>query len=633
MQVAKPLLVFDGDCGFCRFFVEYWRRLTGDAVVYGPFQEEADNFPGIPREQIQRAVQFIEPSGRISSAAEAVFRLVALVPGYAWLLWLYTKVPGFAPLSEMAYRFVAGHRPFFDRLRLFFWGKRLDPPSHFLTRWVFLRLLGLVYLAAFASLWPQIPGLIGAHGLLPAHHFLAEIAQNFGSARFRLLPTLAWLSASDAFLKFLAGGGTVLSILLILDFAPGPVLLVLWFFYLSLVNVGQDFMSFQWDILLIEAGFLAIFLAPWKRVGLSWIRPRRRRSRTQDLAGNPGSRERPPAKTIIWLLRWLLFRLVFLSGCVKLTSHDPTWRNLTALDYHYWTQPLPTPLAWYAFQLPPWFQRFSTVGVFFFEIAVPFLIFFPRRIRLLGCALLIFFQILIAATGNYAFFNLLTVALCLLLLDDQFLRRILPRALTGRFAFTLVRMKSSMGRRARVAALAAVILFGSSVLLVVTIFGAPSVPQVALEATQWLEPFHIVNSYGLFAVMTTSRIEIVIQGSNDGVHWRDYEFKYKPGDPKRRPGWVAPGQPRLDWQMWFAALSNYRSNPWFVNLMIRLLEGSPQALSLMGRNPFPTAPPRYIRAIAYDYAFTSFAGRQATGDWWQRNYQGLYFPVASLRGP
>ncbi|MDE3180780.1 MAG: lipase maturation factor family protein, partial [Acidobacteriota bacterium] len=368
MPPSKPLLIFDGDCGFCRFFVEYWRRLTGDDVRYAPFQEEAENFPEIPVSDFQRAVQFIETSGLRTSAAEAVFRLMALTPGYAWLLWAYRKIPGFAPASERAYRTIAGHRPFFDRLRLLFWGKRLDPPTHFLTRWLFLRLLGVVYLAAFMSLWPQIGGLIGVHGILPAHSFLLLVARATGSARFHLLPTLGWLSASDAFLKFLADGGTVLSILLIFGFAPGPVLLALWVFYLSLVGVGQDFMAFQWDILLLEAGFLAIFFAPWNRY--FWIVSPAARTAKSTI---PSPRERPPSKTILWLLRWLLFRLVFLSGFVKLASHDPTWRHLTALKYHYETQPLPTPFAWYAFQAPAWFQRFSTGGVFFFELAVPFL--------------------------------------------------------------------------------------------------------------------------------------------------------------------------------------------------------------------------------------------------------------------
>ncbi|MGH9403491.1 MAG: lipase maturation factor family protein [Terriglobia bacterium] len=622
MQVSKPLLIFDGDCGFCRFYVEYWRKLTGDRVEYAPFQQAAQAFPEIPLEHFKRSVQLIEPPDSVSNAAEAVFRLVALAPGYGWLLWMYRRTPGFAPLSEMAYRTVAGHRPFFDKIRLFFWGKSLDPPTHFLTRAVFLRLLGVVYLAAFASLWPQIGGLIGAHGILPAQAYLAAIAQNVGPERYHLIPTLVWLSASDGFLKFLVGGGAALSILLIFDIAPGPALLILWVFYLSLVGAGQDFMSFQWDILLLEAGFLAIFLAPWNRFGIRWRRL------------DPEASARPPSKTIVWLLRWLLFRLIFLSGALKLLSHDPTWRNLTALDYHYETQPLPTPVAWYAFQLPGWFQKASTAGVFFFELLVPFLIFFPRRLRLLGCALLIFFQILIAITGNYAFFNLLALALCLLLLDDQFLRRVLPRAVTSRALFPVIRLGSSAARKACLAVLAVVILFGSTALFAATIFGGRAVPRWALDATSnWLEPLHIVNSYGLFAVMTTVRTEIIIEGSNDGVHWQDYEFKYKPGDLSKAPRWVAPYQPRLDWQMWFAALSNYRSTPWFVNLMVRLLEGSPQVLGLFGHNPFPTAPPRYIRAVAYDYTFTRFAGRRATGNWWQRKEEGLYFPVAALRSP
>lgn len=620
MQVSKPLLIFDGDCGFCRFFVEYWRQLTGDRADYAPFQTAAQDFPGIPLSHFQRSVQLIEPPETVSSAAEAAFRLMALVPGYGWLLWLYRRVPGFAPLSEAAYRLAAAHRQFFDRFRLLFWGRKLDPPSHFLTRAVFLRLLGVVYLAAFASLWPQIGGLIGAHGILPAQTYLNAIAHMMGPERYHLIPTLAWWGASDGFLKFLAGGGTVLSILLILDIAPGPVLLLLWLFYLSLVSVGQDFMSFQWDILLLEAGFLAIFLAPWNRLRPHWKR--------LDSDASACS----PSNVIVWLLRWLLFRLVFLSGCVKLLSHDPTWRNLTALDYHYETQPLPTPVAWYAYQLPGWFQKASTAGVFFFELAVPFLIFCPRRLRLAGCALLVFFQLLIAITGNYAYFNLLAIALCLALLDDQFLRRVLPRAVISRALFPVIRRGSSALRARCLTVLAAVVLFGSTALFAAAIFGPRDVPRSALDATtEWLEPFHIVNSYGLFAVMTTERTEIIIQGSNDGIHWQDYEFKYKPGPLDRRPGWVAPYQPRLDWQMWFAALSNYQSTPWFVNLMIRILQGSPQVLGLLGRNPFPNAPPRYVRAVAYDYTFTNFAERRATGDWWQRREEGLYFPVAGFR--
>ena len=616
----KPLLIYDGDCGFCRFWVDYGRKLTGDRADYAPFQQVAPNFPQIPAAQFRRAVKLVQPDGSVSSAAEAVFRVLAYAPGYAWLLWLYTKAPGFAPASERAYRLIADHRDFFDRLRVILWGRSDGPPTHFLTRWLFLRLLGCVYLAAFASLCPQILGLVGAHGILPAHNFLGAVAQNLGPERYRLFPTLAWFNSSDGFLMLLTGGGAVLSLLLIFGVAPGPVSLLLWVFYSSLVTVGQDFLSFQWDALLLEAGFLAIFFAPWRPFDFPWKKP-------------VSTGERPPSKTVVWLFRWLLFRLIFLSGCVKLLSHDPVWRNLTALDYHYETQPLPTPFAWYAFQLPRWFQKCSTAGVFVTEIFVPFLIFAPRRIRFLGCGLLCSFQILIALTGNYAFFNLLTISLCVLLLDDQALRGALPGLLTKRLLPAVIVRKRSIARIAASAALAAGILLASGSLVSITLFGARSTPRAALELADWGEPLHVVGSYGLFAVMTTSRPEIIIQGSNDGINWQDYEFNDKPGNLKKAPGWVAPYQPRLDWQMWFAALSNYRSNPWFVNLMVRLLEGSPQVAGLFATNPFPDSPPRYVRALAYNYRFTNFAERRATGDWWQRKLEGSYFPIAALRQP
>ena len=628
-----PLLVFDGDCGFCRFCVEYWTKLTQNKIRYVAFQEAGAQFPEVPLEDFKAAVQLIQPDASRLSAAAAVFRVLAYAPGYGWALWFYQHVPGFAPASECAYRIVAANRAFFDKLRLLFWGRALEPPTHFLTRWVFLRLLGIVYLAAFASLWPQIAGLIGTHGILPAPSFLATVAHAIGPERYRLLPTLAWFSASNGFLEFLAGGGTFLSILLIVGIAPGPVLLVLWTFYLSLVTAGQDFLSFQWDSLLLEAGFLAVFLAPWWPLIPRWTV----RSADPDVrsallpVGSAASSGSPPSKAIVWLLRWLLFRLMFLSGCVKLLSHDAAWRNLSALDYHYETQPLPTPLAWYAWHLPAWFQKMSTAGVFVIEIFVPFLIFTPRRIRFVGCAALVFFQILIAVTGNYAFFNLLAITLCVLLLDDQLLRTSLPRLLSERLPSSFAPARMSFAKRLGVLVLAAIIFFGGLDLVVGVLFGRQNTSELADEAVAWLEPFHIVSTYGLFAVMTTTRPEIIIQGSNDGISWRDYEFKYKPEDLNRGPQWVAPYQPRLDWQMWFAALGSYRNNPWFENLMLRLLEGSKPVLGLLGRNPFPEAPPRYVRALIYDYTFTSFRERHRTGDCWQRKLLGEYFPVAALR--
>jgi lipase maturation factor 1 len=433
-----------------------------------------------------------------------------------------------------------------------------------------------------------------------------------------LFPTLAWISSSDAALKLLCSMGALFGLLAMLGLATGPALVLAWACYLSLVTVGQDFLSFQWDILLLEVGFLAIFLAPWRPLEPPW------HSGTSRVS-----------TTIAWLERWLLFRLMILSGAVKLLSNDPTWRDHTALDYHYWTQPLPTPVAWYAAQWPDWFQRISVVGVFALELGVPVLIFTPQRFRRVGAGLIVGFQLLIALTGNYCFFNLLTIVLCILLLDDSFFRHCLPTQLVHRLTEGAGSAKhASLFARAGTvirAVLAVLILVISSSEMLGTFKQGGAVPGFARQLVSWQAPFDLANTYGLFAVMTTSRSEIVVEGSNDGQIWQAYDFKYKPGDVARRPPWVAPYQPRLDWQMWFAALGTYRENPWFSNFMIRLLEGTPEVRVLLANDPFPNAPPRYIRAVAYDYHFTNFDLRRATGDWWQRERKALYFPEVSLQ--
>jgi hypothetical protein len=318
---------------------------------------------------------------------------------------------------------------------------------------------------------------------------------------------------------------------------------------------------------------------------------------------------------------------MFSSGCVKLASGDPTWRNLTALTYHYQTQPLPTWIGWYANQLPIWFQKASCAGMFAIELGAPFLIFLPRRIRFIGCSAIAFLQILILLTGNYTFFNWLTLALCLLLLDDFVLKNLVPKYLTHHAPRTtrspwLLTLTIPL----------AVVFISVSFLDIMAIFGvnANGLLKPIAKRAEKLGPFRTINNYGLFAVMTTERHEIIVQGSNDGVHWSDYDFKYKPGDVTRRPGFIAPFQPRLDWQMWFAALGNYQDNPWFENLCVRLLQGSPQILALLKHNPFPEKPPRYIRAELYNYEFTDFSERHATGAWWKRQSIGEYFPPVSL---
>jgi predicted DCC family thiol-disulfide oxidoreductase YuxK len=616
----KPLMVFDGDCNFCTLWIRRWQQMTGDAVDYVPAQDPgvAKQFPEIPRERFDTAVQLIETDGSVHSGAEAVFRTLAKNPKWRWPVRLYEKSPVVAKVTEGAYGFVARHRTFFSRLTRWFWGKHVELPDYFLTRWIFLRAIGVIYLIAFASLWMQVNGLIGHNGILPADQFVATAqqqcnAQGIGLERYYLLPTLCWFDPSDGFLNFQCAAGIILAILLITGIAPVPCLALLWLLYLSLATVGRDFFGFQWDNLLLEAGVLAIFFAPLQ------ILPR-------------SSREAPPSRIILWLLRLLLFKLIFSSGCVKLFSGDPNWRNFTALTFHYQTQPLPTWIGWYANQLPFSFQKFSCVVMFAIELGAPFLIFAPRRIRFLGGAAIVFLQILIMLTGNYTFFNLLTLALCLLLLDDFILSKFVPRKLCSRLSISHQLSGIPKPRWPGVITISI-----AAVVLVVSLFQMSSMlgvrsdllaPVAALE--RWLSPLRSVNRYGLFAVMTQTRNEIIVEGSDDGVRWWPYEFKYKPGDVNQKLKFIEPFQPRLDWQMWFAALGNYQQNPWFENFCKRLLQGSPEVLALLGKNPFPEQPPRYLRAEFYDYRFTSAAERHATGAWWRREFVGEYLPPVSL---
>jgi predicted DCC family thiol-disulfide oxidoreductase YuxK len=601
----KPLLIFDGNCHFCRRWIERWRDLTTGVVEYAPFQEVAERFPEIPREAFDKAVQFIETDGTVYSAAAAVFRSLGHKRGRKWMIRCYEHVPGFALITAAAYRVIARHRrtaSFFTRL---LWGEDVRRPTYFEARRWFFRSLGCIYLIAFLSLWMQLDGLIGEHGILPIAEYLPAASEHFGGNAPFLLPTLCWFNSSDAFLHFLCGAGAVISMLLIAGFLPVISLVLLFVFYLSLTIAGQTFLSFQWDILLLEAGFLAIFFAP-----VRWR-----------ISGDHGV---PFSRIGHFLLKLLLFKLMVMSGVVKLTSGDDSWWNLTALDYHYWTQPLPTVFGWWAHQGPEWFRKFSTFFVLFVESVVPFFIWAPRRLRHVACALFILLQILIALTGNYCFFNLLTIALCLLLVDDSLWR--------GRQTSKAGTDRRSVRDYLKWPALAvAMVTLPVNAMLIFSAFKPRTAwPRPIAVLGGCVEPFRIVNGYGLFRVMTKSRAEIILEGSADGIDWLPYEFKWKPGDVNQPPAWVAPHQPRLDWQMWFAALGTYRQNPWFVRLALSLLENNPNVTGLLARNPFPKEPPRYIRATLYDYHFTSWDEHKTTGAWWKREKQGEYLPPISL---
>lgn len=588
----KPLLIFDGKCGFCRIWIDYWKQLTGDRVAYTPYQEAADAYPEIPPEAFRRAVHLARPDRSFASGARAV---VETIRPDGVLVWLYERLPGFAPVAEAAYKFIAAHRDLFYQVTKYTFGLRIETARFERTQWLFLRLLALVYAIAFASFAVQVTGLIGERGIAPVQEFFKFLEAELGGGRYYQVPSIFWLGASDFLLRAGCWAGVAVAAVVFIGRFERLCLILLYVLYLSYSMVGQVFMGFQWDALLLEAGFFAVFFG---------------RSATGLLG-------------IAWLYRWLVFRLYFLSGFVKLASGDPNWSSLRALDFHYLTQPLPTIVAWYADKAPHWFQAASTFLLLAIELGAPFLMFGPRMWRLAGAWALLVLQILIALTGNYTFFNLLTMILTLFLFDDQAVGGVVEK-----LRFFRGQPQQRTNRRWAIILLTPLFCIGWIRLYDTVFQNAPAVLR-RIEGT--LSPFQIANAYGLFAVMTTSRPEIVVEGSSNGADWQPYEFRYKPGDLIRAPRWVAPHQPRLDWQMWFAALGEYAESPWFLGFLRKLLEGSPDVTGLLARNPFPDHPPRYVRAVKYEYLFSTAGERASTGQWWTRTRIGEFVPPMSLR--
>jgi hypothetical protein len=448
---------------------------------------------------------------------------------------------------------------------------------------------------AFVSLALQIRGLVGADGILPLGEYLAAAREGWGTAAYWWLPTLFWLNASDAALMTGAVAGIALGLLVTFGIAQRLALAALFVLYLSFVYAGQLFMSFQWDMLLVEAGFLAVFLASGSRI-------------------------------VVWLYRLLLFRFLFLAGLVKLASGDATWRQLTALDFHFFTQPLPSPLAYYAAQLPHWLLAAGTAAALVIELVAVALIFLPRRPRMLAAALVIVFQIGIMLTGSYNWFNLLTMLLCLFLFDDQALRRLMPDG----FPAAIEALAPRPGRSATIAAaLAALIVVPIGLNLVYAPLAGRNLP-IAGAMTEALAPLLIVNPYGLFATTTTTRPVIVIEGSDDNQMWAEYALPYLPGPVARAPTWSVPYQPRLDWQLWFAAYGSAAQHRWIERVLQRLLEGSPDVLALFSENPFADRPPKYVRALLYDYRFADARSPDERQAWWVRRLDATYYPSTSL---
>lgn len=591
----RALMVYDGDCRFCTRWIERWKTITGDRVEYRRSQDGP--FDGVPAEACEHSVQFLGTDGSRTERARAVFDALATARLFGRLLaWAHRRVPGFGAAADAVYDGIARNRNAFSWLTRTLWGRDVRPPTYAVASVLFLRLLGIVYLIAFASFGVQAAGLLGPNGVLPVGEVVPRVHEAFGGEAWRQWPSLVLIGDPYRMMTALTWGGIVCAALILLGVAQPLALAGAWIAHLSLVTAGQVFYAFQWDALLLEAGFLAIFMAGWSlRPGIALRRP-------------------PPLAR--FLLVWLLFRLMFSSGVVKLASGDPAWANLTALDYHYWTQPIPNPLAWYAAQLPGWFQKFSCLGMFAVQLLLPFFIFLPRRPRLAAFLGIVGLELLIELTGNFGYFNLLTLALAVLLLDD---------AVWPRFVCERARAAAQVGWNRWLVPPVALAVFVLSWIPLSEAFRARVEWWRPLAVTyEAVAPFRSINGYGLFAVMTTERPEILIQGSMDGLNWKSYRFKYKPGPLDRPPPFVAPYMPRLDWQMWFAALGSVDRAPWFLHVMSRLFDAEPDVLALLEGDPFDGAKPRYLRALVDDYTFTTFANDGA--NWWKREPRGIYVP-------
>ncbi|HTS17115.1 MAG TPA: lipase maturation factor family protein [Verrucomicrobiae bacterium] len=464
--------------------------------------------------------------------------------------------------------------------------------SYWLTRYCFQRLLGAVYLIAFLIAANQYIPLLGEHGLLPVRLFLQR-------ATFWEAPSMFWVDHSDSFITAMIWCGLVLSLVAVTGISERwsiwlsvAVWALLWLIDLSLVNVGQVFYGFGWETLLLESGFLAIFL---------------------------GSSNTKPPRIVLWLLLWVLFRVIFGAGMIKMRG-DICWRDLTCLYYHYETQPLPNPLSWYLYHLPHWWQRSCVAFTLFAELIAPWFLFAPwRKIRAAAGLIQIYLQFSLILSGNLSWLNYVTIALCIPCFDDAMLAKV----------FRIYHPEptySPLAHRIAVYVLLAVV----AVLSIRPTLNLIS-PEQAMNAS--FEPLHLVNTYGAFGSITRERYEIIIEGTDsdsptDDTPWREYEFKGKPGNPRRRPCIVSPYHWKLDWQMWFAAMSDYRDNPWILNLVAKLLQNDKPVLGLLANNPFPDKPPTFVRAELYLYHFTD---SHADGAWWKREHVGHYLPPLSLQ--
>jgi hypothetical protein len=550
-------------------------------------------------------------------------------------------------LQETGYAVAAMMRRLGSILRWLFDGRH-GLADRLIPRWIFLRSLAAIYFSAFYSLLFQIKGLIGPHGILPAQQYLPAVGRAMPGLKYWYAPSLFWIASSSHMMMAVMWIGLIAAVIAFLNVWPRLSFFVCFVCFLSFVAASGEFSSYQSDGMLLEAGFLALFLAP------------------RGLMPGWGASD-PPSRASFWLLQWEWFRIYFESGMVKLLSGDEQWRNLTAMDEYYQNGPLPTWIGWYAEHLPHWFHAASAAGTLGMELGIVLMLFFPRRVRLICFCIVTPWEIGVILTANYTFLNYLVLLLGFLLLDDRTLLRFVPVPWRPRAAVVAPEMEAQAEERLsiltategsavsedaaatatvgnegadktwwhRIAwvgsviglAVAAVMLTWIAYDTTVEMIGIPlrevSLPMAPVA---WLEPFRIANQYGLFAVMTRGRYDIEFQGSNDGVNWTPYHFRNKPQALDEPPRIYAPYQPRFDWNLWFASLGDWHQNDIVPLTEERLLENDGDVLGLFKGNPLGTAPPRMVRAVLWQYWFTSLDEKRRTGNWWRREYLGQYAP-------
>jgi hypothetical protein len=467
--------------------------------------------------------------------------------------------------------------------------------GYWLSRLVFQRALAAVYLVAFLSAVDQFRALIGERGMLPVPRFLARVP-------FRRAPSIFHFHYSDRFFAAVGWTGTAVAAAVVAGAADAVPLwasmviwAVLWVLYMSIVNVGQIWYGFGWESLLLEAGLLAVFL------------------------GN--ARTAPPV-LVLWLQRWLLFRLEFGAGLIKIRG-DRCWRDLTCLDYHHETQPMPNPLSWYFHHLPKPLHRVEVAANHVAQLVVPVALFAPQPVASIAALTIVITQLWLVASGNFAWLNWLTIVLALSVIDGSIARRVLPLPQAPALAGPPVWFEAA-------------VLAVTVAVAVLSYWPVRNLLSRSQQMNRSFNPFHLVNTYGAFGSITRNRREVIVEGTAEpkvtaDTVWREYEFKGKPGDPQRLPPQVAPYHLRLDWMMWFASLSPAYSRSWFLPFMEKLLAGDRTTLRLLRSAPFSDAPPTHVRARLYSYRFTTRRERRETGAWWHRTLIGEFLPPVARK--